>query len=63
MWVEMTTPNKTRMLINLDATFCFEEQADGSVNAVSIVGIGVPVAGMSYDAVAAEIQEALGEAE
>lgn len=59
MWFELTTPAKTRILVNLDATFCFEEQADKSVNAVSITGIGVPIAGMSYDAVTAQVIEAL----
>lgn len=62
MYVEISTPAGTRILVNLDATFCFEELLDkgrSTVNAVSITGIGVPISGMTYDEVTEQVKAAL----
>jgi hypothetical protein len=57
MWVELKKPDGTRLLLNLDLTFCFNELAGGMAEAVSINGIGAPT-GVSFDAVVADIMEA-----
>ncbi len=56
MWVEMKKPDGTRLLLNLDLTFCFDEQPDGTAQAVSINGVGAPT-GATMDAVITEMQE------
>lgn len=56
MWVEMKKPDGKRLLLNLDLTFCFDEQPDGTAQAVSINGVGAPV-GVMMDAVIAEMME------
>jgi hypothetical protein len=60
MWVEVIKPDKTRMLINLETTFCFNEQPGGGVDAVSITGVGVAIGG-TYEQVTAEVKEQLDE--
>jgi hypothetical protein len=41
-WLEMLKPDGKRLLLNLDQVFCFDEQQDGKVLAVSITGTGAP---------------------
>jgi hypothetical protein len=55
-WVLMTKPNGKRLMLNLDLTFCFDEQDDGSAQAVSINGIGAPT-GVSMDTTISEIMQ------
>lgn len=59
MWVELTTEENTRLLVNLDTTFCFQENPAGTTSAVSITGIAVPVA-MPYEKVRTDILNELG---
>lgn len=59
MWVELVMDDKSRLLVNLDTTFAFQENADGTTNAVSITGVAVPVP-LSYDTVKADIESELG---
>jgi hypothetical protein len=55
-WTQFKKPNGKRMLLNMDLTFCFDEQDDGSLLAVSITGAGAPV-GITMDEVTATMQE------
>lgn len=57
MWVELKAPDGKRVLVNLDLTFAFAEQADGTANAVSINGVGAPT-GEPYEVVRQNIHEA-----
>lgn len=50
MWLEMKNPEGKRLLLNLELTFCFVEQPDGSAQAVSLQGVGAPV-GATFDEV------------
>lgn len=64
MWVELVTQEKNesgggRLLINLDTAFCFQENPDGTTNAVSITGVAVPVA-VPYETVKTDILNELG---
>ena len=56
MWVEMQKPNGKKLLLNLDLTFCFDEQSDGSAQAISINGIGAPT-GVTYSQVVQDIMQ------
>lgn len=60
MWVELVMADKSRLFVNLDTTFAFQENPNGTTNAVSITGVAVPVP-LPYDVVKADIQEAFGE--
>lgn len=42
MWVELPKPDGTRLFLNLDLTFVFDEQPDKSVLAYSINGTPAP---------------------
>ena len=59
MWVELVMQDKTRLLVNLDTTFCFQENADGTTTAVSVTGAGVPVA-LPYETIKTDILEEQG---
>jgi hypothetical protein len=55
-WVEMQKPDGKRLLLNLDLTFCFDEQPNGMAQAISINGVGAPT-GTSYDTVKADLMQ------
>lgn len=58
MWVEMLKPSGKRLFLNLDLTFCFDEDDEtGAVRAVSINGTAAPV-GADMETIMREISEA-----
>ena len=60
MWVELVMQDRSRLFVNLDTTFAFQENANGTTNAVSVTGVAVPVP-IPYDQVKADIIETFGE--